>query len=36
MPKDYDRELQKFSRISGKTCSEIIRDALRKHLGLPD
>jgi hypothetical protein len=36
MPKDYDRELQRVSRISGKTCSEIVRDALKKHLGMVD
>lgn len=33
MSVELDRSLRKLSRITGKTCSEIIREALTKHLG---
>lgn len=33
---EIDSELMKLARISGKTCSEIIRDAITKYLASPD
>lgn len=35
MTSDLDRALRRLSRITGKTCSEIIREALTKYLTPP-
>jgi hypothetical protein len=35
VPAEVDKALRKLSRITGKPCSEIVREALAKHLGVP-